>query len=147
MLEGGHAENALPQRARAVVNCRILPGEPPAEVLSTLRRVVADAGVVVTPIAEAQPSPPSPLAPEVLGPIERTTAQMWPGVPVIPTMSTGATDAVYLRRAGIAVYGVSGMFEDVEDIRAHGRDERIQQTWFFEGVEFGYRLVKRLTGG
>ncbi len=62
-------------------------------------------------------------------------------------MSTGATDAVYLRRAGIAVYGVSGMFEDVEDIRAHGRDERIQQTWFFEGVEFGYRLVKRLTGG
>jgi len=147
MLEGGHAENALPQRARAVVNCRILPGEPPAEVLSTLRRVMADAGVVVTPIAEAQPSPPSPLAPEVLGPIERTTAQMWPGVPVIPTMSTGATDAVYLRRAGIAVYGVSGMFEDVEDIRAHGRDERIQQTWFFEGVEFGYRLVKRLTGG
>jgi acetylornithine deacetylase/succinyl-diaminopimelate desuccinylase-like protein len=147
MLEGGHAENALPQRARAVLNCRILPGEPAAEVLATLRHVVADAGVVVTPIAEAQPSPPSPLAPEVLGPIERTTAEMWPGVPVIPTMSTGATDAVYLRRAGIAVYGVSGMFEDVEDIRAHGRDERIRQTWFFEGLEFGYRLVKRLTGG
>lgn len=147
MLEGGHAENALPQRARAVVNCRILPGEPPADVLATLQRVVADAGVVVTPIAAAQPSPPSPLAPEVLRPIEQTTAEMWPGVPVIPTMSTGATDAVYLRRAGIPVYGVSGMFEDVEDIRAHGRDERIQQTWFFEGVEFGYRLVKRLTGG
>ena len=147
MLEGGHAENALPQRARAVVNCRILPGEPPADVLATLQRVVADPGVVVTPIAGAQPSPPSPLAPEVLRPIEQTTAEMWPDVPVIPTMSTGATDAVYLRRAGIAVYGVSGMFEDVEDIRAHGRDERIQQTWFFEGVEFGYRLVKRLTGG
>lgn len=147
MLDGGHAENALPQRARAVVNCRILPGEPPAEVLATLRRVVADAGVVVTPLAEAQPSPPSPLAPEVLRPIEETTADMWPDVPVIPTMSTGATDAVYLRRAGIAVYGVSGMFEDVEDIRAHGRDERVRQTWFFEGLEFGYRLVKRLTGG
>ena len=147
MLEGGHAENALPQRARAVVNCRILPGEPPADVLTTLRRVVADAGVVVTPIADAQPSPPSPLAPEVLRPIEQTTADMWPDVPVIPTMSTGATDGVYLRRAGIAVYGVSGMFEDVEDVRAHGRDERIRQTWFFEGLEFGYRLVKRLTGG
>jgi acetylornithine deacetylase/succinyl-diaminopimelate desuccinylase-like protein len=147
MLDGGHAENALPQRARAVVNCRILPGEPPAEVLATLRRVVADAGVVVTPLAEAQPSPPSPLAPEVLRPIEETTADMWPDVPVIPTMSTGATDGVYLRRAGIAVYGVSGMFEDVEDIRAHGRDERVRQTWFFEGLEFGYRLVKRLTGG
>ena len=147
MLEGGHAENALPQRARAVVNCRILPGEPPADVLATLRRLVADAGAVVTPLAEAQPSPPSPLAPEVLRPIEETTADMWPGVPVIPTMSTGATDGVYLRRAGIPVYGVSGMFEDVEDIRAHGRDERIRQAWFFEGLEFGYRLVKRLTGG
>jgi acetylornithine deacetylase/succinyl-diaminopimelate desuccinylase-like protein len=147
MLDGGHAENALPQRARAVVNCRILPGEPPADVLATLRRVVADAGVVVTPLAEAQPSPPSPLAPEVLRPIEQTTADMWPDVPVIPTMSTGATDGVFLRRAGIAVYGVSGMFEDVEDIRAHGRDERVRQTWFFEGLEFGYRLVKRLTGG
>jgi acetylornithine deacetylase/succinyl-diaminopimelate desuccinylase-like protein len=147
MLDGGHAENALPQRARAVVNCRILPSEPPADVLATLRRVVADAGVVVTPLAEAQPSPPSPLAPEVLHPIEQTTADMWPDVPVIPTMSTGATDGVFLRRAGIAVYGVSGMFEDVEDIRAHGRDERVRQTWFFEGVEFGYRLVKRLTGG
>jgi acetylornithine deacetylase/succinyl-diaminopimelate desuccinylase-like protein len=146
-LDGGHAENALPQRARAVVNCRILPGEPPADVLATLRRVVADAGVVVTPLAEAQPSPPSPLAPEVLRPIEQTTADMWPDVPVIPTMSTGATDGVFLRRAGIAVYGVSGMFEDVEDIRAHGRDERVRQTWFFEGLEFGYRLVKRLTGG
>jgi len=147
MLEGGHAENALPQRARAVVNCRLLPGEPPTDVLATLRRVVADAGIVVTPISEAQPSPPSPLAPEVLRPIEQTTADMWPDVPVIPTMSTGATDGLYLRRAGIAVYGVSGMFEDVEDTRAHGRDERIQQTWFFEGLEFGYRLVKRLTGG
>jgi acetylornithine deacetylase/succinyl-diaminopimelate desuccinylase-like protein len=147
MLDGGHAENALPQRARAVVNCRILPGEPPAEVLATLRRVVADAGVVVTPLGEAQPSPPSPLAPEVLRPIEETTADMWPDVPVIPTMSTGATDGVFLRRAGIAVYGVSGMFEDVEDIRAHGRDERVRQAWFFEGLEFGYRLVKRLTGG
>jgi acetylornithine deacetylase/succinyl-diaminopimelate desuccinylase-like protein len=147
MLNGGHGENALPQRARAVVNCRILPGEPPADVRATLRRVVADAGVVVTPLAEAQPSPPSPLAPEVLRPIEQTTADMWPDVPVIPTMSTGATDGVFLRRAGIAVYGVSGMFEDVEDIRAHGRDERVRQTWFFEGLEFGYRLVKRLTGG
>ena len=147
MLEGGHAENALPQRARAVVNCRILPGEPPADVLATLRRVVADAGAVVTPLAEAQPSPPSPLAPEVLRPIEETTADMWPDVPVIPTMSTGATDGVYLRRAGIPVCGVSGMFEDVEDVRYHGRDERIRQAWFFEGLEFGYRLVKRLTGG
>jgi acetylornithine deacetylase/succinyl-diaminopimelate desuccinylase-like protein len=147
MLEGGHAENALPQRAAAVVNCRILPGEPPEEVLATLQRVVADPEVKITPIAEAKPSPPSPLAPEIMGAIEAITREMWPGVPVIPTMSTGATDALYLRRAGIPVYGVSGVFGDIDDVRAHGRDERIHSTWFFDGLEFGYRLVKRLTGG
>jgi acetylornithine deacetylase/succinyl-diaminopimelate desuccinylase-like protein len=147
MLEGGHAENALPQRARAVVNCRILPGAPPADVLAALRRAAADPDVAITPIGEAQPSPPSPLAPAVLGPIEQVTEEMWPGVPVIPTMSTGATDGLYLRQAGIPVYGVSGVFGDVEDVRAHGRDERIHVTWFYEGLEFGYRLVKRLTTG
>jgi acetylornithine deacetylase/succinyl-diaminopimelate desuccinylase-like protein len=147
MLEGGHAENALPQRARAVVNCRILPDQSPPEVLVTLRRVVADPDVVISPLDEAQLAPPSPLTAEVLGPIEQVTKEMWPDVPVIPTMSTGATDGLYLRLAGIPVYGVSGVFEDVEDVRAHGRDERIHQTWFFEGLEFGYRIVKRLTGG
>jgi acetylornithine deacetylase/succinyl-diaminopimelate desuccinylase-like protein len=145
LLDGGHAENALPQRARAVVNCRLLPDELPAEVLATLRRLVADVQVQITPIAEAQPSPPSPLVPSVLRPIEEVATEMWPGVPVIPSMSAGATDGLYLRRAGIPVYGVSGLFGDVEDVRAHGRDERIHQTWFFEGLEFAYRLVKRMT--
>lgn len=146
MLQGGHAQNALPQRARAVVNCRILPGEPPAEVLATLRHVVADPEVGITPIGAAQPSPPSPLTPEILGSIEQVTADMWPGVPVIPTMSTGATDGLYLRRGGIPVYGVSGVFADVDDVRAHGRDERIHSSWFLEALEFCYRLAKRLTG-
>ncbi|HWP36548.1 MAG TPA: M20/M25/M40 family metallo-hydrolase [Gemmatimonadales bacterium] len=147
MLEGGHAENALPQRARAVVNCRILPGESPDEVLATLRRVVNDPGVSVTPVAPAKPSPPSPLTPEILRGIEETTEEMWPGVPVIPTMSTGATDGLYLRQAGIPVYGVSGVFGDEADVRAHGQDERIRHEWFFEGLEFCYRLIKRLTAG
>jgi acetylornithine deacetylase/succinyl-diaminopimelate desuccinylase-like protein len=147
LLEGGHAENALPQRARATVNCRILPGEPPEEVLATLRRVVADSGVSVTPLAPAKPSPPSPLTPELLRVIEQTTQEIWPGVPVVPTMSTGATDGLYLRGAGIPVYGVSGVSGDASDVRAHGRDERIAAAWFYEGLEFGYRLVKRLTGG
>lgn len=146
-LEGGHAENALPQRARAVVNCRILPGESPEDVLATLKRVAADPGVTITPIADAKPSPPSPLAPEILQGIEQTTTEMWPGVTVIPTMSTGATDGLYLRKAGIPVYGVSGVFGDEDDVRAHGQDERIHNTWFFEGLEFCYRLVKRLTAG
>jgi acetylornithine deacetylase/succinyl-diaminopimelate desuccinylase-like protein len=147
MIEGGHAENALPQRARAVVNCRILPSESPSEVFTVLRRVVADTNVAMKAIDNATVSPPSPLVADVLGPIEAITEEMWPGVPVIPTMSTGATDGLHLRRAGIPVYGVSGGFDDADDVRAPGRDERIHETWFLEGLEFGYRLVKRLTGG
>lgn len=146
-LDAGHAENALPQRARATVNCRILPGEPPEEVLATLRRVIADSQVAVTPLAPAKPSPPSPLTPEILRAIEETTQEMWPGVPVIPTMSTGATDGLYLRQAGIPVYGATGVFGDADDVRAHGQDERIAAIWFYEGLEFCYRLVKRLTAG
>ncbi len=145
MLEAGHAENALPQRARAIVNCRILPGEDPAAVLTTLKLIVSDPDVSITPTNEATPSPPSPLTAEVLGPVEEITEAMWPGVPVIPIMSTGATDGLYLRQQGIPVYGVSGLFGDVDDVRAHGRDERILIRSFHEGQEFLYRLVKALS--
>jgi acetylornithine deacetylase/succinyl-diaminopimelate desuccinylase-like protein len=144
-LEGGHADNALPQMARAVVNCRILPGESPAEVKSALIRVVADPKILVSAIDQADSSAPSTLKPEVGVAIERITAQMWPGVPVIPVMSTGATDGLYLRNARIPTYGVSGFFEDVNDTRAHGRDERIGVKQFYEGKEFLYRLVKALS--
>jgi len=145
-LHAGHAENALPQRAQAVVNCRLLPGADPAEVLATLERVMDDPEISVTPIQSATPSSPSPLTPEILDAIERTTDEMWPGVPVIPTMSTGATDGLYLRNAGIPVYGVSGIFGEIDDVRAHGRDERISIRSFYEGQEFLYRLTKRLAG-
>ena len=144
-LEGGHAENALPQRARAVVNCRILPGASPAGVLAILQQQVDDDEVSIVPRGAATASSPSPLSAAILGPIERITAEMWPGVPVIPTMSTGATDGLFLRNAGIPVYGVSGLFSDIDDVRAHGRDERISSRAFFEGQEFLYRLVKSLS--
>jgi acetylornithine deacetylase/succinyl-diaminopimelate desuccinylase-like protein len=147
MLQGGHAENALPQMARATVNCRILPGENPDVVQQTLIRVIADDKVSVTPIKPAKPSPPSPLSAEVMQPIEKITAAMWPGVPVVPIMGTGATDGLYLRNAGIPVYGVSGIFNDINDVRSHGRDERIEVASYFEGKEFLYRLVKEYTGG
>ncbi|MDH5589311.1 MAG: M20/M25/M40 family metallo-hydrolase [Gemmatimonadota bacterium] len=147
LLEGGHAENALPQLARANVNCRILPTHDPEEVRARLQALADPYGVVVEPRAEARPSPPSPLTDEVLGSIERITEQMWPGTPVLPVMSTGATDGLYLRREGIPVYGVSGLFHDVDDVRAHGQDERILIEHFYEGQEFLYRLVKALTGG
>jgi len=144
-LEGGHADNALPQTARAVVNCRLLPGDSPVEVRAALTRVLDDPKISVTPIGDANPSEASPLRPDIMGAIEQITNQMWPGIPVIPVMSTGATDGLYLRNAAIPTYGVSGFFEDVDDTRAHGRDERLGVRQFYEGREFLYRLVKALS--
>ena len=143
-LDGGHANNALPQTAEAIVNCRILPTHNPQDVLSSLRRVVGTQ-VEVTPMGQANPSPPSPLRTSVLEPIQHITEEMWPGVPIVPIMATGATDGLYLRRAGIPTYGVSGIFADVDDNRAHGQDERILIKSFFEGQEFLFRLVKALS--
>ena len=145
MISGGHAENALPQTATATVNCRILPGEDPQKIMETLIRVFDDGGISVTPIKTAHVSPPSPLNPEVMEPIERITKQMWPGVPVVPTMSTGATDGAYLRNAGIPTYGTCGIFSDITDVRAHGKDERMGVKAFYEGQEFLYLLVKDLS--
>ncbi len=145
-LDGGHAENALPQRARATVNCRVLPGESIDAIEGTLRTVVGNAEVSISRVEEATPSPPSPLTPAVLGAIESVTNEMWPGVPVIPTMSTGATDGLFLRNAGIPVYGVSGLFSDMDEpARAHGQNERILAKSYFDGQEFLYRLTKTLT--
>ncbi|MEO8450552.1 MAG: M20/M25/M40 family metallo-hydrolase [Gemmatimonadota bacterium] len=144
MLEGGHARNALPQRARANVNCRILPDEDPADVQRALARVINDPKVTITPEGEAKNSPPSPLTPALMSVLEGLSQEMWPGVPVIPTMSTGATDGVYLRNAGIPTYGVSGLFYG--DSNAHGMNERVPAEGFYRGFEFMYRLVKRLAG-
>jgi acetylornithine deacetylase/succinyl-diaminopimelate desuccinylase-like protein len=145
MLDAGHAENALPQRAQATVNCRVLPGESTEAVQDTLATVIGDAEVTITPVAEALLSAPSPLTPEVLNAIEGVTEEMWPGVPVIPIMSAGATDGLFLRNAGTPVYGVSGLFSEIEDNRAHGKNERILIRSFFEGQEFLYRLTTRLS--
>jgi acetylornithine deacetylase/succinyl-diaminopimelate desuccinylase-like protein len=147
MIDGGHAANALPQTVQAVVNCRVLPGETEAEVRATLEKVIADAAITITPIdPEFLPSPASPLTPEVLGAVEAVTAELWPGLPVLPLMSTGATDSRFLRNAGIPAYGTSGIFYDIDDNRAHGRDERIRVAALYEGQEYLYRLVKRLAG-
>jgi acetylornithine deacetylase/succinyl-diaminopimelate desuccinylase-like protein len=146
LIEGGHAENALPQRARATVNCRMLPDEVPAEVEATIRRIVADEQIKVSVIRPAVVGPASPLSPEVMEAVERTTAALWPGVPVVPVMETGATDGKYLRMAGTPTYGVSGVFIDVDNARAHGRDERIGVTDYYDGLEYIYRLVRAVSG-
>lgn len=145
-LEGGHANNALPQLARAVVNCRVMPGHTVEEIRATIQRTVADPLVAVDVQERSVAGPPSPLDAAFLSTVEQVTTEMWPGIPVIPTMSTGASDSRYFRLAGIAAYGVSGIFVDMNDIRAHGRDERLGVKQLFEGQEFLGRLVRRLSG-
>jgi acetylornithine deacetylase/succinyl-diaminopimelate desuccinylase-like protein len=147
MLEGGSAINALPQLASAKVNCRIMPGEPVDQVKATLERVLADDQITVTQLGEPTPSAPSPLSDEIMAPINKLSAEFWPGAVVLPTMSAGATDGSYLRNAGIPTYGHSGLAVDMGDFRIHGRDERIPVKSFFEGDEYLYRLVKMFSGG
>ncbi len=156
MLTGGHAPNALPQMARANVNCRVFPGEDPEHVRKALERVAADSELSITAVVQKTADgqiipivtvPPSPLLPELTGALDRTLATMWPGVPIVPTMSTGATDGKYLRIAGIPTYGIACMFFDMEDHRSHGKDERVGVQDFYDGVEFGYRFMKTLATG
>jgi len=143
-LQGGHANNALPQMAGANVNCRILPGVSPASVKDKLVEVLADPQIKVTFVGDANPSKPSPLRSDVMNAVESLTKQMFPGVVVVPVMSTGATDGLYLRNSEIPTYGIDGTFGDLDDVRAHGKDERVGVKQFYEGLEFQYRLIKML---
>lgn len=146
MLSGGHARNALPQTATANVNCRMAPGHDPAEVRAQLMTAINDTGVSVSRGPAMEHAAPSPLSPEVMGPIEKVTRDMFgPNVAVIPTMGTGATDSKYLRAVGIPGYGVSGLFGDPNDGRAHGKDERVLIKSYYDSQEFLYRLVKEMS--
>jgi acetylornithine deacetylase/succinyl-diaminopimelate desuccinylase-like protein len=145
MLEGGHARNALPQLAAANVNCRVLPDESVESVLETLKKVIADEQVAISITSRQDNSPASQLRPDLLRATSRITDTMWPGVVVLPTMITGATDGRYLRLAGIPTYGVQGFFIERDDTRFHGRDERMPVTSFYEGQSFLYDLVKTLS--
>jgi len=154
-LEAGHANNALPQRAQANVNCRILPGHSSEEVRRDLVRLVNDPEIVVryvgaigevTDKASSRVSyAPPPLRPDVFRPLEKIAKEMWPGAPVIPDMSTGASDGVYTNAAGLPTYGLSGLAIDRDDIRAHGKDERLGVESFYSGVDFYYRYLKAVT--
>ena len=156
-LSGGHANNALPQLAQANVNCRILPGHSAEDVRQKLIAIFADPQVTVHfvdgayNVTDRAPDktafPPILPKPEILRPLEHVAAQMWPGVPVIPDMETGASDSIYTIAAGIPTYGVNGVAIDQDDIRAHGKDERVRISSFYDGVEFYYRYLKELTAG
>lgn len=146
MLSAGHAENALPQTARATVNCRVLPWDDLGEVDRKMKELVGNPTVEVTQANPPTSSPPSPLNAMILEPVEQISVEMWPGVPLIPAMSTGATDSLFMRNIGIPMYGVSGIFADVNDVHAHGLNERLEQKRLYDGREFLYRLIKRLAG-
>jgi acetylornithine deacetylase/succinyl-diaminopimelate desuccinylase-like protein len=147
MIDGGHAVNALPQRVAATVNCRLMPGTDPTVVERTIRTVLGDTTVVVTRYDSAKASPPSILPARLERTIREVTASTWGPLPIIPSMDTGASDGLYLRNAGMPVYGITGMFVDPNvpaDIRAHGLDERIGVKAFYDQLEFTYRLLKAL---
>ena len=144
MLAGGHASNALPQTAKATVNCRIMPNVPPSEIRDGLIKAIADPTIEVSAAPALAPSSPSRLSQDVMGPIESISKELFGNIPVIPVMSTGATDSRSFRRVGIPSYGVTGLFGDPDDMRAHGRDERMSVKWFYQGQEFLYRLTKAL---
>jgi acetylornithine deacetylase/succinyl-diaminopimelate desuccinylase-like protein len=147
LISGGHAENAQPQHAEANVNCRIMPGESVEAVRSRLVEVVADPKIDIT-LADApgpQPAAP-PLDARIMQPVEAIVADMWPGVPVIPSLSSGATDGRFLNAAGIPTYGISGVFRDPDGNGVHGLDERIRVTSLHDARVFLYRLVKAYAG-
>jgi len=155
-LSGGHGNNALPQRAQAVVNCRILPGHSPEEVRQTLGHVVADPKMTLQYIADDGKTisdiapdkrgyPPPPLREDVMRPLRTLVAALWPNTPIVPAMSTGASDGVYTSGAGMPTYQVTGIAIERGDERSHGRDERIGVESFDRGTEFYYRFIKALT--
>jgi acetylornithine deacetylase/succinyl-diaminopimelate desuccinylase-like protein len=145
-LEGGHAMNALPQLAAATVNCRVIPEDAVDYVTSTLQRVVADTNVHVVLQGTPSAGPTSPMREDVMSAVSEGTSKLWPGVPAVPMMVMGGTDGRYLRAAGIPTYGVQGIFYGRDDIRFHGRDERVRVRSFYEAQTFLYDLVKRLAG-
>ena len=144
MLQAGHATNALPQRADANVNCRIFPGTSTEQVQAVLTRLSADPEVKVTAMgarSEVTKAPP-PLTPEIMGPITREAAKIWPGTPIIPVLTAGATDGAFLSPVGIPTYGVTGMFGDPDGNGVHGLNERIRVTSLYNGRDFLYAIVK-----
>ncbi len=143
MAQAGHATNALPQSAKATINCRALPGQDVAAVTAKLEEI-AGPKVKLKATSSGESTPASPLNPEVMRVVEGITADMWPGVPVVPTMGVSTTDGRKFRAVGIPIYGISGLFVDPEDTGVHGLNERIGVRQLYDGREFMYRMVKAL---
>jgi acetylornithine deacetylase/succinyl-diaminopimelate desuccinylase-like protein len=145
MIDGGHAENALPQRAHAMIQCRMLPDDTQASVQATLIKTLADPAIKVSVITPAAPGPESIPTPAIMRKVAAVVGSMWPNVPLVPDMDAGASDSKYTRGAGIPSFGISGLFTDIDDNRTHGRDERIPIDGFYQDVEFTYRMMKAVS--
>jgi acetylornithine deacetylase/succinyl-diaminopimelate desuccinylase-like protein len=146
-LEAGHAINALPQTAIARFNCRILPGNKQADVIHEMNRVLADSQIHISIMDSLLTNPAFSPDPSIMKIVQQVTEKIWPGLPVIPVMDVGASDGIYLRAAGIPTYGISGVFIDVDDDRAHGKDERIRVKDFYDGLDYEYLLIKAFSSG
>jgi acetylornithine deacetylase/succinyl-diaminopimelate desuccinylase-like protein len=145
MIEGGHALNALPQRAEANVNCRIFPGHTPAEIQQQLVAVIGNPAISIDMARKDKPLAKMPaLDPAIIGPMETLSAKYFPGVPVIPSMSTGATDGLYMSAVGIPTYGVPGAWFDPDGNGAHGLNERLEVRSVYVGRDYLFDLVKAL---
>jgi len=145
VVDAGNSVNALPQSAKATINCRLLPGVSEEEAKKNIIQVLNDTGIHVSVRMELKSGPPSPVNPELIAKVEEITGKLWPGIPVLPVMGVGASDGKYLRAAGMPTYGISGIFLDVDDFRMHARDERIRVDDFYDGLEYNYKLLKILS--
>jgi acetylornithine deacetylase/succinyl-diaminopimelate desuccinylase-like protein len=142
VMEAGNSINALPQLAKATVNCRLLPGTTQVEVVKKITEILNDSQIVVSVIIPLINSPSSDLKPEIMQTVERVSNTLWPGIPVLPVLGVGASDGKYLRASGMPTYGISGVFLDVDDFRMHGKDERIRVDDFYDGLQYNYELIK-----
>jgi acetylornithine deacetylase/succinyl-diaminopimelate desuccinylase-like protein len=142
VVDAGNSVNALPQSAKATVNCRLLPGVSQEEAENKIVQILGDTGIHVSVRMELKSGPASPVNQEIMGKVEQVTKKLWPGIPVLPVMGVGASDGKYLRAAGMPTYGISGVFLDVDDFRMHARDERIRVEDFYEGLEYNYEIIK-----
>jgi acetylornithine deacetylase/succinyl-diaminopimelate desuccinylase-like protein len=143
-FDGGHSESALPEQAKAIIQCRIMPGESQAQIEKTLTDIAADPAVKLSVVYPPDISPESPIDGRIFGEVEKLASEMWPGIPVIPELSAGASDSAFTRAAGLPSYGIDAMFQDIDDQRAHGRDERVRIDVFDQELDFSYRLMKDL---
>jgi acetylornithine deacetylase/succinyl-diaminopimelate desuccinylase-like protein len=142
VVDAGNSVNALPQSAKATVNCRLLPGVKEEEAKNRIVQILGDTGIHVSVRMVLKSGPASPVNREIIDKVEQVTKKFWPGIPVLPVMGVGASDGKYLRAAGMPTYGISGVFLDVDDFRMHARDERIRVEDFYEGLDYNYEIIK-----